>query len=85
MSAKLTKVPAPHKPGYTLFGILNPSGQFWSHQTFFTPEEARKYIASFWKGRPSEDLEKFKVVPVRITIECAAGRAALEGKTDAGR
>lgn len=69
----------PYTPSYGLFGVLNPSGQFWSHQTFFTPDEARRYIASFWKGRPVAELEKFKIVPVRVTLELddPAGRQAL--------
>lgn len=67
---ELTKAgPKPYQPGYGLFGVLNPYGQFWSHQTFFTPEEARKYISNFWPGRPAKELDKFEVVPVRVTLE----------------
>lgn len=78
MAARVSKMtPGSYQPGYGLFGILNPQGQFWSHQTFFTPEEARKYLASFWKGRPAKELDAFKVVPVRVTIEHDLARAAL--------
>lgn len=59
----------PHEPGYALFGILNPYGQFWTHQTFFTVEEARRHIAAFWNGRAANELDRFKVVPVRLRLE----------------
>lgn len=82
--AKLTKVaPPPYQPSYGLFGVLNPHGHFWSHQTFFTPEEARRYVASFWKGRPAAELDKFKIVPVRMTLEFDdTARAALEPRDE---
>lgn len=74
----MTKAPAPYQPSHGLYGILNPQGQFWSHQTFFTPHEARDYIESFWRGRPARELDKFKIIPVRLTLEAdPAGRSAL--------
>jgi hypothetical protein len=78
MAENLTKAPMPYQPGYGLFGILNPEGQFWSHQTFRTPEEARRYVANFWKGRDAAELDKFKIVPVRVTLEFDATRRAQE-------
>lgn len=51
------------------WGILNPYGDLWGHETFSTPEAAMRRVADFWRGiRTAPDLSKFKPVRVRVTI-----------------
>lgn len=82
--AALSSPEMPRQTSYGLFGILNPHGHFWSRRAFFTPEEARSYIVGFWPGRPGEELDQFKIVPVRVTLEmeeapaCATGARLFE-------
>lgn len=53
-------------------GILNPYGDLWTYETFDTEAEARAYIAAFWRGMPGEaGLERFTVIPVKITVSDA--------------
>ena len=59
----------PYTPEYTLFGILNADGQFWTHKVFFTLDGARAYIAEFWRGHDKRFLDGYRVVRVRITLE----------------
>jgi hypothetical protein len=63
------------------FGILNPFGQFWTHQTFTSEQWALHYIADFWRGNENAPpLSDFKVIPVRITVSEKLGEKAREGE-----
>ena len=63
----MTKRPKPNSR--KTIGILNPYGDIWTTSTFETEEEARKYIADFWRGIQGEaDLERFKVIPVVVRV-----------------
>lgn len=52
------------------FGILNPYGDIWTHDTFHTEADARAYIVAFWRNvrSPSVDPSAFKVIPVKVTV-----------------
>jgi hypothetical protein len=51
------------------FGILNPYGDIWTHETFRTEARAKAYVAAFWAGlRTTVNLEDFKVIPVKVTV-----------------
>lgn len=66
----------------TAFGILNPYGNMWTYSTFETEDEARKYIADFWRGMQGEErLDRFKVIPVKITV--SDGRPAARPNNEA--
>ena len=63
---------------HTLFGILNPYGQFWTHETFTTPEKARDYIETFWARNANKpDTSKFEVIPVILTISAVTPELRL--------
>lgn len=51
------------------WGILNPYGDLWTWQTFDTPEDARRYVAEFWRNNSKVDLASFQ--PVRVTVRAA--------------
>jgi hypothetical protein len=52
------------------YGILNPWGDLWTHDTFQTEALARKHIEDFWRNFPSPptDLSRFKVIRVKVTV-----------------
>lgn len=51
------------------WGILNPYGTLWTHQTFLTEQDARDYVAQWWKGMESDgDLSRFRPVRVHVTV-----------------
>lgn len=52
------------------FGILNPYGDLWTYEHFPNEASARAYVREFWATVPdhNQDLSKFKVVPVRVTV-----------------
>lgn len=55
------------------WGILNPYGDVWTHDTFHTKEEARAYLEAFWNqpGFAPQDLSRFKIVPVRVRVSAS--------------
>jgi len=60
------------------FGILNPFGDLWTYHWFDTEADARRFIADFWRGNQSApDLDKFKVIPVRVTVSALLPRVKL--------
>ena len=56
-----------HVPSYPLFGILNPWGEFWTHETFTSEIAAQRHIDAYWPA--PDDRKGFIVVPVRVVIE----------------
>jgi hypothetical protein len=52
------------------YGILNPSGDIWSPETFDHAEAAKAYLKRFWSDFPKEyrDVSRFKIVRVRVTV-----------------
>lgn len=54
-------------------GILNPYGQIWSRNTFETVDAAKAYVRDFWKGRPEGELERYRYIPVNVTITYRQG------------
>ncbi len=65
------------------FGILNPYGDLWTYSTFETEAEARKYIADFWRGLQGEErLDRFKVIPVKVTVSDGRSVATPAGGED---
>lgn len=66
----------------TAWGILNPYGDLWTHNTFQTEAEAAEYIRSFWKdwpgGAPS-NLSAFRAVPVKVTVSYKASTGGPRG------
>lgn len=55
------------------FGILSPYGDIWSCNTFGTEDEARQYIADYWRGTGVR-LDTFKVVPVEVVVSARSSR-----------
>jgi hypothetical protein len=49
------------------YGIINPYGQFWTDDTFASPEQAAASVTAFWKGN-AIDISRFSYVPVVVTI-----------------
>lgn len=80
----------PYTPSYKLFGILNPSGQFWSHKVYLDAATARKAVETFWPNCDAREWDRFTIVPVRVTLELdqdtaeTAGRAALSPEREGG-
>lgn len=50
-----------------MFGIANAQGGLWSHCTFYTEEEAAKYLREHHLNAGC-DLTKHTVVPVSVFI-----------------
>lgn len=76
MMAKMPAVPKRPKPYRTTkamkrFGILNPYGDFWTAETFTSEAEARRYIISWWKNAGGVEVDRFKIVPARVTVSAA--------------
>lgn len=66
------------KPGetYTQNGlaIINPWGGIWTPHVFQTPEEAEKYLHSFWNGKTGRLKEyKLAVATLTVTLDRAPG------------
>lgn len=55
-------------------GIVNPYGDIWTPDTFDNAEQARAYIAEFWRRQPDTDLSKFTTETVRVTVSRIAPR-----------
>lgn len=59
------------------FGILNKVGEFWTPETFTSPQEAINYVRYYWKhDQLSADrfLRKCRIIPVIVTVEAAPSR-----------
>jgi len=52
------------------WGILNPWGDVWTHDTFATPEAAKRHLVAFWSQPwfPPTDTDKFRIVRVLVTV-----------------
>lgn len=63
------------------FGILNPWGDVWTHETFDTEERAAHYVVRFWRDFPGvkRDTSQFKVVPVKVTVSIDRAVPIQEG------
>lgn len=48
------------------WGILNPYGDVWTTDVFETPEGAWLHIEDFWHGTPDYDVNRYRVVRVRV-------------------
>lgn len=60
------------------FGILNPSGDMWTVNTFETSNAAQRHLEAFF-GKPHIGLKKFKIIPVRVTVSALSCRDRTEG------
>jgi hypothetical protein len=66
----------PHAEGEA-WGILNPYGELWTHDTFQSEDAARRDVEAFWRGNPNAgDLSGFK--PVRVNVRVTL--AEIEGE-----
>jgi hypothetical protein len=55
--------PARHKA----WGIINPHGDIWTHDTFETAGEARAHVRRFWADT-NVDPDHFEIVRVKVTV-----------------
>lgn len=62
----------------TAWGILNPWGDVWTHNTFTTSMAASAHIDEFWDqpGFGPTDRSKFRVVPVEVQVTYSPPKAA---------
>lgn len=54
---------------HDMFAILNHVGGFWSHDTFYSEEDAKNYLKFSQKRLYACDLSRHKVIKVKVTIE----------------
>jgi hypothetical protein len=47
--------------------IINPYGGIWTPHVFSTPEEAMKYLESFWNGK-SDRLKGYRLAVATLTV-----------------
>lgn len=66
----MNKHTRPYEVPYPRFGILNPYGQIWTHNTFDSEADAKGYLERFWEKTP-DNLPGFKVIKVVVTITAA--------------
>lgn len=50
-----------------IFGIVNPYGQFWTHNTFDSETAALEYVLQFWSGDKVK-AEEFTAIPVAMKL-----------------
>ena len=60
------------------FGIINPYGDLWTHQTVRDERAARDHIEAFWRGTTTMDTSRFKIVPVRVTVSLDRSKGASQ-------
>jgi hypothetical protein len=57
-----------HEPYVTRgLAIINPYGGIWTPHVFSTPEEAMKYLESFWNGK-NDRLKEYKLAVATLTV-----------------
>jgi hypothetical protein len=53
------------------WGILNPYGELWTHQTFPTERAARDYVDAFWRWPGAPETSGFTTVRVNVRVSVA--------------
>jgi hypothetical protein len=57
----------PHAEGEA-WGILNPYGRLWTHNTFPSEDAARRHVEAFWRGNPNAGDYVRGLKPVRVNV-----------------
>lgn len=47
--------------------IINPYGGIWTPHVFSSPDEAMKYLTSFWNGK-NDRLKEYKLAVATLTV-----------------
>lgn len=68
---KLEKKGQPYRADWR-FGVVNHRGDVWTPETFNTPDAALNYIAAAKAQNPTWDLDRHRVVPVRVTVSISS-------------
>lgn len=63
------------------WGILNPYGDLWTHETFESADQARRYVHRFWQGLNGAggDLRRFRPIRVKVHVTASTKRQ-LDGR-----
>jgi hypothetical protein len=67
----------PHAEGEA-WGILNPYGRLWTHNTFPSEDAARRHVEAFWRGNPNAGDYVRGLKPVRVNVRVTL--AEIEGE-----